>query len=59
MSKNEWTEQQVNAINTTRDALLQASAGTGKTQTVVGKIMWALGLDPGKSRNDNQRGLGE
>ena len=54
MSKNEWTEQQVEALNTTRDVLLQASAGTGKTQTVVGKIMWKLGLDPGSPRNENE-----
>jgi ATP-dependent exoDNAse (exonuclease V) beta subunit len=54
MSKNEWTEQQVKALNTTEDVLLQASAGTGKTQTVVGKIMWMLGLDPGTSRNENE-----
>ncbi len=39
-----WTEEQVEAIESEDDTLLVANAGTGKTTTVVGKIMWCLGL---------------
>jgi len=39
-----WTSEQVQAIRSEDDTLLVANAGTGKTTTVVGKIMWRLGL---------------
>jgi len=42
-----WTPEQVAAITSRRDTLLAASAGTGKTTTIVGKILWSLGLDVG------------
>ena len=42
-----WTPEQVAAITSTSDTLLAASAGTGKTTTIVGKIVWSLGLDAG------------
>lgn len=47
MSGHPWTVEQAEALRTTRDALLVANAGTGKTTTVVGKIRWLLGLDVG------------
>ena len=43
----EWTEEQAAAVTATGDVLLAASAGTGKTTTVVGKILWMLGLEAG------------
>ncbi len=46
-----WTAEQVAAITSTDDTLLSASAGTGKTTTLVGKILWALGLDAGRDRD--------
>ena len=51
MSERRWTEEQAAAIIATEDVLLTANAGTGKTTTVVGKILWSLGLevDPGPS----------
>jgi len=45
-----WTDEQVRAITATDDTLLSASAGTGKTTTVVGRILWSLGLDVGRSQ---------
>ena len=45
-----WTEEQATAITTPVDAMLSASAGTGKTTTVVGKILWSLGLVAGRRR---------
>lgn len=39
-----WTPEQVRAIRSEADTLLVASAGTGKTTTVVGKVLWLLGL---------------
>jgi ATP-dependent exoDNAse (exonuclease V) beta subunit len=39
-----WTAEQHAAITETRHLLLAANAGTGKTATVVGKILWRLGL---------------
>ncbi len=45
-----WTDEQVQAITADGDTLLSASAGTGKTTTVVGKILWSLGLDVGRSQ---------
>ena len=39
-----WTSEQRAAITEERHLLLAANAGTGKTATVVGKILWQLGL---------------
>ena len=36
------------ALTAQDDVLLTANAGTGKTTTVVGKILWALGLERGR-----------
>ncbi len=49
MSERRWTAEQAAAITATEDVLLTANAGTGKTATVVGKILWSLRLeiDPG------------
>jgi len=44
-----WTREQTDAIIASHDTLLVAGAGTGKTTTVVGKILWLLGLDVGVS----------
>ncbi len=38
-----WTGEQREAISERRHLLLAANAGTGKTSTVVGKILWRLG----------------
>lgn len=45
-----WTAEQVAAITAKDDVLLAASAGTGKTTTIVGKILWQLGLPIGEDR---------
>ena len=42
-----WTAEQHAAIRETRHLLLAANAGTGKTSTVIGKILWKLGFDVG------------
>lgn len=42
-----WTLEQRAAILSERDTLLSANAGSGKTTTVVAKILWLLGLDSG------------
>lgn len=42
-----WTTEQIAAITAGDDVLLAASAGTGKTTTIVGKILWQLGLPIG------------
>src|SRR5688500_4288155 len=52
MADRRWTPEQAEAIRTTRDALLVANAGTGKTTTVVAKILWLLGLEHGVDEND-------
>ena len=39
-----WTAEQHATITEIRHLLLAANAGTGKTATVVGKILWRLGL---------------
>ncbi len=44
MPEIRWTQEQVEAITSTSDTLLSANAGTGKTTTVVGKILWQLGI---------------
>ena len=51
MSDIKWTPEQVRAIRSTADTLLVANAGTGKTTTVVGKILWHLGLPCGTDEN--------
>ena len=47
MADFRWTEEQLRVLLTRDHALLSANAGTGKTQTVIGKIGWMLGLDVG------------
>ena len=47
MAEFSWTAQQAAAITTEEDTLLVANAGTGKTSTVIGKVLWQLGLDVG------------
>ena len=47
MAEIRWTEEQIAAIRSEEDTLLVANAGTGKTTTVVAKIMWLLGLPYG------------
>ena len=49
MAEIRWTPEQVRAIRSEDDTLLVANAGTGKTTTVVGKIMWRLGYPFGVS----------
>lgn len=49
-----WTPEQVAAITGDRDVLLAASAGTGKTTTIVGKILWSLGLEIGRERGSTE-----
>jgi len=44
-----WTDEQAAAVTAAGDVLLAASAGTGKTTTVVGKILWLLGLEAGRA----------
>ena len=51
MKKFRWTDEQLEAITSRDDTLLAASAGTGKTRTVIGKILWTLGLPIPKTRN--------
>jgi len=46
-----WTAEQHAAITEHRHLLLAANAGTGKTATVVGKILWQLGLPVQEARN--------
>lgn len=47
MSRTTWTREQAAAIRAGGHTLLEANAGTGKTTTVVGAILWRLGLDIG------------
>ncbi len=47
-----WTDEQAEAIAADGHLLLTASAGTGKTTTVVGKILWRLGLEVGARKSD-------
>ena len=51
MSETTWTREQAAAIRATGHTLLEANAGTGKTSTVVGAILWRLGLDVGKDED--------
>ena len=47
MSDVRWTAEQVVAMTSPGPILLEANAGTGKTTTVVGAILWRLGFDLG------------
>jgi ATP-dependent exoDNAse (exonuclease V) beta subunit len=47
MSDVRWTREQAAAITSGTHTLLEANAGTGKTTTVVGAILWRLGVDIG------------
>jgi ATP-dependent exoDNAse (exonuclease V) beta subunit len=47
MSEFRWTPEQVRVLLDRENGLLAASAGTGKTRTIVGKIGWLLGIDVG------------
>ena len=49
MSKFAWTNEQAAALSSPKDVLLTANAGTGKTLTIIGKIMWMLGLQAGST----------
>lgn len=59
MAERRWTDEQRAAILADRDVLLTANAGTGKTTTVVGKILWLLGIDVGLEPCPQPCGLGE
>ena len=52
MSGVRWTPEQAAAILATEDTLLSANAGSGKTTTVIAKVLWLLGLDTGGVRED-------
>ena len=54
MAEIRWTTEQVRAIQSDRDTLLVANAGTGKTTTVVGKVLWRLGLPFGVSEQSGK-----
>jgi ATP-dependent helicase/nuclease subunit A len=54
MAEIRWTAEQIAAITAGEDVLLAASAGTGKTTTIVGKILWYLGLPVGVDRGDGR-----
>lgn len=43
MHETRWTAEQAAAIEARGHRLLVANAGTGKTTTVVGKVLWLLG----------------
>ena len=47
MAEHAWTDEQQSAILANHDLLLTANAGTGKTTTIVGRILWLLGIDVG------------
>jgi ATP-dependent helicase/nuclease subunit A len=55
MADLQWTAQQAEALTATEHVLLTANAGTGKTTTIVGKIMWLLGIDGGVDRSTGER----
>jgi ATP-dependent exoDNAse (exonuclease V) beta subunit len=54
MSEFRWTAEQARAIQSLGQTMLSASAGTGKTTTVIGKILWHLGLDVGVNRDTGE-----
>jgi ATP-dependent exoDNAse (exonuclease V) beta subunit len=47
MSEQKWTAEQRAAFVADQHTLLVANAGTGKTTTIVQKILWLLGFDIG------------
>ena len=55
MAELQWTAEQAEALTATEHVLLTANAGTGKTTTVVGKIMWLLGIQRGVDRSTGDR----
>ena len=55
MADVQWTTEQAEALTATEHVLLTANAGTGKTTTVVGKIMWLLGIESGVDRSTGER----
>ncbi|MBR9990559.1 MAG: UvrD-helicase domain-containing protein [Gemmatimonadetes bacterium] len=59
MTEHAWTDEQRAAILADHDLLLTANAGTGKTTTVVGKILWLLGIEPGLDPCPNPCSLSE
>ncbi|MFQ5745859.1 MAG: UvrD-helicase domain-containing protein [Gemmatimonadota bacterium] len=54
MQDSRWTDEQADAITAEGHVLLSASAGTGKTTTIVGKILWLLGLPVGVRRSTGE-----
>ena len=54
MPEFSWTPEQVDAITAEEDTLLVANAGTGKTSTVIGKVLWHLGLDTGAKQQNGK-----
>ncbi len=54
MGKFAWTKEQETALTSSKDVLLTANAGTGKTLTIVGKIMWMMGLQVGSSEGKHE-----
>ncbi|NIR43462.1 MAG: UvrD-helicase domain-containing protein, partial [Gemmatimonadetes bacterium] len=54
MSEIVWTGEQAAAIQAEGHTLLAASAGTGKTTTVIGKILWHLGFPVGTNAETGQ-----
>jgi len=57
MTETRWKAQQVEAIRSLDHTLLEANAGTGKTTTVIGAILWRLGLDVGVDEHNLSIGL--
>lgn len=54
MTEFRWTAEQARAIQSLGHTMLSASAGTGKTTTVIGKILWHLGVDVGVDRDTGE-----
>lgn len=54
MTEIRWTAEQAAAIAAEGNVLLAASAGTGKTTTVVAKILWLLGLEVGATADSDE-----
>src|SRR5262245_4619965 len=55
MSEMRWTSEQAAALTAEGHRLLVANAGTGKTTTVVHKILWLLGEDVGVNAETGER----
>jgi ATP-dependent exoDNAse (exonuclease V) beta subunit len=49
-----WTPEQADPIVSASHTLLAAGAGTGKTTTLIGKLLWHLGLDVGLDQRTGQ-----